>query len=68
MNYKKATELFFGNAVQPVSMTELSKRTGICQKTLYNYKEVIERMPFGRMFVIAKAKGIRPEEIAELFK
>lgn len=40
-----------------VNLTWLASKTGISKRTLYNYRECPERIPFAKAVLIAKAAG-----------
>lgn len=56
----------FGSAVQPISVSELSRRTGIPKSTLYKYREDPERIPLGCLLTIWKATGKSGEDFKKL--
>lgn len=60
---RDASEVLFGTRLQPVNLTELSRRTGISSSTLSDYKRHPARMTVERLARIARARGLSGEEI-----
>lgn len=63
---EKAREIIFGSKLQPVSLEELSRRTGISRSTLCGYKKEPRKIPFGRLCKIARRRGLGGKEMDEL--
>ena len=58
--------LFFG-PLGPYSITQLSRKTGIPERTLYAYRKDPDSIPAGKLRLLFKATGVQPEQIVKFF-
>ena len=65
---KVTSGLLFGTALEPVSLTELSKRSGISISTLSDYKRKPARITLDRLALIANIRGLSDEEVVRLIR
>ncbi|MCR4671959.1 MAG: helix-turn-helix transcriptional regulator [Lachnospiraceae bacterium] len=59
-------EVLFGTAVRPVRLAELTRRTGIPERTLSRWRRDPTQMPFEGAVMIARALKLPDEEWAKL--
>lgn len=59
--------LFFG-PLGPYSITQLSRKTGIPERTLYAYRKDPDNIPAGKLRLLFKAVGASPENVLRFFK
>lgn len=62
------SDIIFKNAVDDYSITKLSKRTGIPERTLYKYRDEPETIPAGRLRLLFRAVGATEETIIKFFR
>jgi hypothetical protein len=62
------SDIIFKNKLGNNSITQLSKRTGIPERTLYEYREAPETIPAGRLRLLFRAVGASEEAICKFFK
>lgn len=65
---KVTSGLLFGTALEPVSLTELSKRSGISISTLSDYKRKPARITLDRLAIIANIRELSDEEVVRLIR
>lgn len=63
MNKDNYQEKLFGKGLNSVNLAALEKATGIPKRTLFEYREFPEKIPFARLILIVRAVGINPEEL-----
>lgn len=63
-----ASAAIFGTKIHPVSIRELSRKTGICHGTLANYRKSPGKMTLARFGGIAKAMKLTDEEIVRIVR
>lgn len=62
------SRIIFGDALNRVSIPELSRRTGISESTLRRYRSNPAVMTLDRLALICRARGIGAEGLKELIK
>ena len=62
------SEDIFGNALQKVSIRELSKRCGIPESSLYRYRKNARGISLGDFHRIVSALGLPDEKVVQIVK
>ena len=62
------SDIIFKNRLGNNSITQLSRRTGIPERTLYKYREAPETIPAGRLRLLFRAVGATEETIIKFFR
>lgn len=65
---KIASAALFGTKLEPVSIRELSNRTGISEATLRRYRKRPAGMTVENLAQICKARGLEADRIGEIVK
>lgn len=68
MIVKSRGEIIFNNAIGHYSITQLSRKTGIPERTLYKYRQQPDNIPAGKLRILFKAVGASPENVLRFFK
>ena len=64
----KRSDIIFKSQVGEHSITQLSKKTGIPERTLYQYREAPDMIPAGRLRLLFRAVGATDDKICKFFK
>lgn len=61
-------KMMTGTPTRPIRLTEVARRTGIPQSTLYHYRQSPEHLPLMAAILIADSTGMTDEEWLALRK
>lgn len=64
----KTSAALFGAGATACNLSELARATGLPVSTLSRYKRQPEKMPLSALRMIARARGLQPEEIERIIK
>ena len=68
MFVKSRGDVIFEGPLGYYSITQLSKKTGIPERTLYKYRQQPDSIPAGKLRILFKAVGASEDSICRFFK
>lgn len=61
-------EMLFGTKLNPVNQEELARRVGVGKSSISRWKKNPEMIPWGKMKLLIRARGLTGEDIAKIAK
>lgn len=61
-------EMLFGTRLCPVRTGELASMLGVTQPTIYRWKKNPGSIPWGKMKMLIKIRGLSPDDVMKMAK